>query len=382
MSRSSDSTTRRGLVVELPLNKPIDKQAAEWLAKLDGDAPTDDDLHAFRQWIGKDPANRQAFEDMVGFWDEMNILTQTRLPSEVSAPRSIICSPRGIFSRITHWRTAVLATAVIGFVFAVNLSGVFNLFAPAPVIYTTSVGEQKIITLADGSTVQLNTDTRLEVFYTDKRRRLSLMYGEAHFEVAYNSQRPFEVSAGKGLVRAIGTAFTVRIRKVDIEVIVTEGIVEMDKAETPDRTIPNNSGEPGSSPPLVGNSEAPVAELAVPFSVGIKITAGHKFVYDREVLDMVKLTVADKIEEELSWRQGMLVFRNEPLKNVVEEVSRYTLLKIVIPEHKARELLVGGLFSVGDTDSLFEALREGFDIHAERAPDGVVYLISGDKSDH
>jgi transmembrane sensor len=207
------------------------------------------------------------------------------------------------------------------------------------------------------------------------------MRGEAHFEVVHNSQRPFEVSAGKGLVRALGTAFTVHIRKVDIEVIVTEGIIELDKAEMSDGELVNMTGKPASAQLSVGSSKVAATELAVPFTVGIEIKAGQKFVYDREVLDMVKLIVADKIEEELSWRQGMLVFKSEPLEKVVEEVSRYTSLKIVIPQRDARELLVGGIFSVGDTESLFEALRESFDINVELAPDGVVYLISGDKRD-
>ncbi len=381
MFRSPDTTGHRGSVVELPVSKSIDIQAAEWLAKLDGDSPDADDLRAFKLWIGEDPANRRAFEGMIEIWGEMNILTQTLLPSAVSVPQSMLESRQGLSRRPARGHAAVLAAVVVGLVLAVKFFGVFDVPAPAPVTYATSVGEQKTVTLPDGSTVLLNTNTRLEVSYTDRRRRLSLMRGEAHFEVVHNSQRPFEVSAGKGLVRALGTAFTVHIRKVDIEVIVTEGIIELDRAEMPDGELVNMTGKPASAQLSVGSSKVAATELAVPFTVGIEIKAGQKFVYDREVLDMVKLIVADKIEEELSWRQGMLVFKSEPLEKVVEEVSRYTSLKIVIPQRDARELLVGGIFSVGDTESLFEALRESFDINVELAPDGVVYLISGDKRD-
>ena len=77
----------------------------------------------------------------------------------------------------------------------------------------------------------LNTNSILEVSYSDETRHLTLSQGEAHFDVAHNPERPFEVYAGKGLVRAIGTAFTVYLRKVDVEVIVTEGTVEIDSAE-------------------------------------------------------------------------------------------------------------------------------------------------------
>ncbi len=74
----------------------------------------------------------------------------------------------------------------------------------------------------------------------------------------------------------------------------------------------------------------------------------------------------------------MLVFKGEPLQSVVDEVSRYTNLKIIIPERSAREMKVGGLFKVGDTESLFEALRDGFDIHVKEVSNDVVYLISNE----
>lgn len=88
--------------------------------------------------------------------------------------------------------------------------------------------------------------------------------------------------------------------------------------------------------------------------------------------------VASQLQKQLSWRQGMLVFKGEPLQMVVDEVSRYTNLKIIIPERSAREMKVGGLFKVGDTESLFEALRDGFDIHVQEVSDDVVYLISSE----
>ena len=125
-------------------------------------------------------------------------------------------------------------------------------------IYTTGVGEQKTIQLADNSVVQLNTNSRLEVDYSSDLRRLSLTQGEAHFDVAHNPQRPFEVLAGQGLVRAIGTAFTVHIRKIDVEVIVTEGTVELAPAPTPQVTAvpiadsdstPSQSQTAGYKPP-------------------------------------------------------------------------------------------------------------------------------------
>ena len=165
-------------------------------------------------------------------------------------------------------------------------------------------------------------------------------------------------------MRAIGTAFTVHIRKIDVEVIVTEGTVELDRAAQPNIAT-NITVEPNA---IVTTAAKPT----------VKASAGSVLTYDKDLLNDVELMVASQLEKQLSWREGMLVFKGEPLQNVVDEVSRYTNLKIIIPERSAREMKVGGLFKVGDTESLFEALRDGFDIHVKEVSNDVVYLISNE----
>ena len=212
------------------------------------------------------------------------------------------------------------------------------------------------------------------------------MQGEAHFDVAHNPDRPFEVYAGQGLVRAIGTSFTVHMRKIDVEVIVTEGTVEFDRtdstavAKQPKTQInvtaiqgPLNT-ETGKS--ATGNSATSASTN--PAKPSLKVEAGNMLTYSANDLDNIKQLVASQIEQQLAWRKGMLMFQGEPLQNVVDEVSRYTDLKIIIPERSAREMKVGGLFKVGDTESLFEALRDGFDIHVKEVSSNVVYLISNE----
>ena len=94
-------------------------------------------------------------------------------------------------------------------------------------IYETRIGEQNSITLVDGSVIQLNTDSHIQVNYEKNQRSIVLMAGEAHFEVAKDPSRPFVVKAGDGMVRAVGTAFTVRINPEALKVIVTEGKVAL-----------------------------------------------------------------------------------------------------------------------------------------------------------
>ena len=371
-------------ILEFPETKTVDTQASEWLAKLDAETPSKEDLQAFKVWVNEADEHRIAFEEMVSFWDEMNILTQAVLPRESargqlqSARGEMINSARGVIekpnselqqesgsvfepmTRLFRSRPQSLTAAFATVAVAVTLLTTTNLWQATPTLYTTQVGEQKTFQLADNSTVQLNTNSRLEVDYSDNYRRLKLVQGEAHFDVAHNPDRPFEVFAGQGLVRAIGTAFTVHVRKIDVEVIVTQGTIELDRADL---------AAPVSTPSKT-DEDHPQTQ--------INVTAGNMLTFSRDELDDIKLLVANQIEDQLAWRRGMLVFQAEPLQNVVNEVSRYTNLKIVIPERSTREMKVGGLFKVGDTESLFEALRDGFDIHAKEISDDVYYLISSE----
>lgn len=376
------SQSNSGAVLDFPESKTIQVQAAAWLAKLDAEQPSKTDLAEFKQWVNADPTHRSAFEELVEFWDEMNILTQAVLPRELQTPelmreqkreqeREPTPRPSAFAYNKAAMGTAFLSVATLVIALTIMLTG--------PTIYTTGIGEQQTIQLTDNSTVQLNTNSRLEVDYSDKYRRLTLSHGEAHFDVAHNPDRPFEVYAGQGLVRAIGTAFTVHIRKIDIEVLVTEGTVELDRAEAGKQPQqPPSAPIINTSVVIAPNSNISPQHATKGFTPGLKVSAGNKVMYDKDLLNEVQLVVASQIEEQLSWRQGMLLFKGEPLQKVVDEVSRYTTLKIIIPERSARELKVGGLFKVGDTDSLFEALRDGFGIHVKEVSSDVVYLISAE----
>ena len=375
----SDSSDNSAAVLEFPDIKTVQTQASQWLAKLDAEQPSAQDLAAFKQWVNAAPDHRQAFEELVEFWDEMNILTQAILPREAAelsadtiagpsaAQANATAEYRPALSRYLAFPRAAFATAFVAMA-AIVLT--FALQIGSPTVYSTAIGEQKTLQLADGSTVQLNTNSTVEVDYSDSTRRLNLTQGEAHFDVAHNPDRPFEVYAGNRLVRAIGTAFTVHVRKIDVEVIVTEGTVEIDEPElTTNISIAQapNSATAGSS--TTGSSKTGS-------DTPVKASAGSVLTFSKDLIDDVEVMVGAQLQDQLSWRQGMLVFNSEPLQSVVDEVSRYTDLTIIIPERSAREMKVGGLFKVGDTESLFEALREGFDIHVKEVSSNVVYLIS------
>ena len=415
---SQDNQQNNGAVVDFPETQTIDQQASEWLAKLDAENPSAEVLAAFKDWVNATEAHRIAFEEMVAFWDDMNILTQAVLPREQLQAKAIqktaqepiqeliqepnqtaltrLLSPlQALFTHSTVSTRAICTRAISTLstkaafatvMLTIGLLITTSLWSPAPKLYITDIGEQKTIELADHSIVQLNTNSRLEVDYSDDYRRLTLVQGEAHFDVAHNPDRPFEVYAGQGLVRAIGTSFTVHMRKIDVEVIVTEGTVEFDRTDSTavakqPKTQINVTAIQGPLNTETGNSATGNSETSVstnPAKPSLKVEAGNMLTYSANDLDDIKQLVASQIEQQLAWRKGMLMFQGEPLQNVVDEVSRYTDLKIIIPERSAREMKVGGLFKVGDTESLFEALRDGFDIHVKEVSSNVVYLISNE----
>jgi transmembrane sensor len=222
-------------------------------------------------------------------------------------------------------------------------------------IYATQVGEVKPLQLVDRSFAHLNTNSLVEIDYRANERRVRLIKGEALFDVAKDRDRPFVVYAGANTVRAIGTRFAVRISQKDVEVIVGEGQVELARAAT------------GGSGPV-----HPVPLSSLRSQQAARIDA------DARMGDPVRIETIDagELARRLSWATGVLEFDGEPLQKVIEEVSRYTPLRIVIGDPSLRELPVGGRFRVGETQALFDVLENGFGATVTRDGD-VVTITSG-----
>ncbi len=361
MKKHSSGSGDQSPVVAFTEIKSVQAQASEWMAKLDGGEPTPTELSEFRVWLNANSAHRQAMEEMIEFWGDMNVLTQIVLLREKQCNRTVKAPS------LLRWSSALAAMLVV----AVALWLVPRFETSDSLVYITKVGEQKTIQLPDYTTVFLNTNSKLEVNYGNQRRGVTLVRGEAHFDVFHLPSKPFEVTTGSGLVRAIGTAFSVQIRSINIEILVTEGIVEIE-------TLPAMLEQDGQA---ISHGVTPMTVSAedakrIVAKDKLQVKAGSMVTFDGEQIEQVKLLVQKQIEDKLSWRQGLLVFKDESLQQIVDEVSRYTDLDIIIPERRSRELKVGGIFKVGDTESMFEALREGFGIHVHYISDDLVYLIS------
>src|SRR5688500_15973040 len=193
-------------------SEQIDREAAEWLARLDSQ-PESEALRAqFESWRSLDARHAAAYLRLSIAWARMDRL------SALSAGQSSVDSDKSRNAIGYEWRRAAIAA---GFVL-LTISAVVFVKGLSGETLTTQVGGFARTRLTDGSTVELNTGTRLTVHVDDESRRVELVAGEATFSVAHDPTRPFIVTAGEATVRALGTRFNVRRRVESVDVLVTQ----------------------------------------------------------------------------------------------------------------------------------------------------------------
>lgn len=213
-------------------------------------------------------------------------------------------------------------------------------FGEAGQRYATGIGERRTVTLADGSLMRLNTDTALTVDLSPERRSIRLLRGEASFDVAHDKSRPFVVAADDAQVRAIGTAFTVRLRPDLTEVTVSEGIVGVRDGDRPERHV----------------------------------AAGNAAAVRRGTVAVTALAHTD-IRRRLAWQDGRLSFDGDTLEQAVEEFNRYRTVPIVIGDPALAGVRIGGTFRSDRSGDFARALEQSFGIRAIEGGDGSLLLV-------
>lgn len=326
----------------------IENEAGDWLAKRLSDRWTQADQAAFDAWYG-DVSNRVAYVRLQVAWQETGRLKAlgAGVPSGVvpprrrwgdvrfpgaTAPLAARDHPRRsgspISSRRMRWAAAAGALILIT-AGGVLLSGRFSGES-----YSTPIGGLEDVHLADGSRITLNTDSRIRVHLSKGERRIDLDRGEAFFEVAHDRNRPFVVYAGEDRVRAVGTKFSVRRDSDDVEVVVTEGKVQL-------------------------------ATSDVPFGVNLPaVTVLPAWTVAKTAKAAVLTHKESPIEAEasLSWRNGYLVFKDATLEDVARTFNRYNTRKIVIADPRIASIRIGGHFRSNNINAFLTLLRDGFPI--------------------
>jgi transmembrane sensor len=195
-------------------NAAIKAAANAWWVKLDSNRVSAQERNEFARWLAADLQHRQAFDAVAALWDELDTIKQRF----GSAQRTVPLAERSRSSALFHslWAAPTLAMCCLA----------LWLFSPLPMLlradFHTGYGERRDIHLSDGSIAHLNSNSALAVRIDGKQRQLTLLQGEAWFEVSPDRARPFQVHAEHGTVTALGTAFNIRLRNKQTEVSVTQ----------------------------------------------------------------------------------------------------------------------------------------------------------------
>ncbi|AXT37545.1 DUF4974 domain-containing protein [Alteromonas sp. BL110] len=334
----------------------IQEQACLWVSRLDRGLKSDEKVE-LDTWLAESNAHRQALLEAASLWDDMSVLNE--LSGLFPQPTAKHTTKRRALPKNAVWGIAatflVMAIAV-GVVVQRTWLNSAPEFAAVSQKFQTGVGEQKNVTLSDGSQLHLNTNSLVTVDFTSSARNIVLLKGEAHFEVAHDKTRPFSVTAGNNTVTAVGTAFNMQyVDDNAFELVVTDG-----KVLVKDRFKASSSNES-----LFG--KRPVTEEGLLMFAGEKATVLGK-VEARESMSQ------DEIDDDLAWQQGMIVFKGEPLESVLLEIGRYTPVRFHISDDSLRKRRVAGYFKVGDIDGLLSALESSFNITYEKVTETSIEL--------
>lgn len=353
-------------LLKFPDRRTVEAEAGAWLIRLDGDESLSaDEREQLKAWLARSPAHGKELRSLARFWGAANVLTELAIPlnEPASASRRTRAAraegrrrPRvGPGSMVAGLAAAAMVAAIA--VLIANDASIGTNSSSAGMAaadsgdghYATAIGQQQTITLADGSVARLNTNTRLSVEYGERYRDIRLQAGEVHFTVVSNAERPFRVYAGNGRIQATGTAFAVHIRDGDVDVLVTEGSVEI--AATGNRRQPAD---------LLGDEPAVDAlQVLGTLRVGQQTTI-RRFGERNGAIDEIRTVEPIDIEKKLGWRDGLLTFAGDPLEQVVAEISRYTTVTVDIPDPEVRAIRIGGRIAVGETDGMIASLETNF----------------------
>lgn len=346
----------------------IEHCAAEWLAKRDRGLTAVEQDELF-QWLAEDPRHGEWFARHQQTVNGLKILAQWR-PEHGARPNpDLLAQPRARTtgrerrSWLGWWGAGALAAAAgIALAFTVWRGGdateTKNLSAEAKIAAETAPVLRRL--LEDGSTIDLNRGAEVEVQFTAEERRVRLVRGEAHFTVAKNPLRPFVVQANRVSVRAVGTAFDVRLETAAVEVLVTEGRVRVDpsaRVAAPTGEAAKADAAPVAEPAFVDVGERAVVSLVVPSAAPV-----------------VTPVAPAELARLLAWQPRQLEFADAPLAQVVAEFNRDNRVKLVVADPILAALPIGATLRSDNVEGFVRLLETSFHVEVERRTDGVIVL--------
>ena len=344
---------------QFPLNDAIESAAAEWLVRHDrGLTPAQQD--EFLSWLTASAAHRASFERHRRLWGDFNALAQWR-PEHGTVPNPDLLARH---RRPSPWRwaaPALLAAAAVALLLVWSSAN----RAPNHATLAFEATTYRQETLSDGSVLDLNRGAHVVVQFTAAERRVLLVQGEAQFAVAKNPARPFVVRAGGVEVRAVGTAFNVKLAGPNLEVLVTEGTVHVSQQTVVVTPTSMAAGAAAGSAP----SAAPVVLAA--------LTAGQRTVIPVATVIAPPVVVPASVPEIarlLDWQPRLLDFESTPLAEVVETFNRRNSLRLVLGDDGLRALPIVASIRSDNVEGFVRLLEGTMGVRADRSSTGEIVL--------
>jgi len=327
-------------VHRIPSRDEAEREASEWIARLNADDASAEDRARFEIWRNAHPQHARAYEALSVTWQELvksGPLVRAVSFGQAMNAATIPPAPR----RRWELMSVAAGVAVVGLVAA----GYWWQFE-AETLFQTAIGEHAAVSLPDGSSLELNSNSLAKVDYTVRTRVIRLERGEAFFRVAHDTQRPFWVVAGHSWVRAVGTAFNVYLRPADVEITVSEGTVKVAAQQSAYQSPSDNA---------LGRESVSV------LNVGEQVDVGGRAA-------VIRALKPAQLKRSVAWRQGGVYFEDQPLGDVIDEMSRYTTLRIEITDASLRRLAVGGTFRANPdgAEALLTMLQDGLGLTVRR----------------
>lgn len=331
--------------------------AAYWANRLSSPDCGPADRKAFTAWRNADPQHADAYEKTQ---KALRIIDRHMGHPELEAMAGEVLAetePPSAKERVGGWGRWASAAAAAMVLMTAGVVG-FSVFGNDPAAvqvaeyYETAIGERSTVTLSDGSTVALNTNSRIEVNFQAERRDIALVRGQALFEVAKDATRPFVVEAGNQRITAIGTAFDVRLDEDDeVKVVLVEGLIAVDELVAID----------GAPEPVVNEEKR------------IEMTAGEALVAS---VNVERIAEPADIEQATSWREGRLLFRSTPIVEAIDEINRYSVEQLRLTDDpRWADVTVNGVFNAGRSESFVLALETMHGLNAQRTARNEITLF-------
>jgi transmembrane sensor len=303
----------------------IRQAASEWLIRRrDDEAWNDADQLQLDRWLAESPAHMIAYWRLEDVWSKADRLGALRRPAPDKADEPMLRPLRGLLRGLA----AITILAALG-----GGTG-FYLLMPRAQTYETPLGGREILTLKDGSHIELNTNTVVRIADGADKRAVWLDRGEAYFEVKHDPARPFVVTAGDHRVTDLGTKFVMRRDDTRLQVAVVEGDV---------RFNPGGASQHRSTILMAGDVAIATADAVV---VSKKTTGA--------------------LAEELGWRTGVLVFHHTTLGDAAAEFNRYNQEKLVVADPHVARLRLGGTFPTGNVEGFADSAKEILGLRVEK----------------